>query len=79
MISEAVTTVAIRIRFSGSVEAERFHITPRECVRLLTEWKAYLGGNGAIGGEYAFEETDHPLVMSLNFSLIAYIEPGKVY
>ena len=52
---------------------------PTECARFREEWKAYLKGNGAIGGEYATEEADQPLYLSVNFSQIAYIEPGKVY
>ena len=79
MIEEAVSTVAVRIRFTGSEAAETFHMAPKECARFHSEWKAYLGGNGAIGGEYMFEEADHALVISMNFSLIAYIEPGKTY
>ena len=74
-----ILTVPVRIRFAGTQEAETFHMTPKECARFRSDWKTYLGGNGALGGEYASEEADHPLVISLNFSLIAYIEPGKVY
>ena len=72
-------TVPVRIRFSGTQNSETFHMIPRECARFHAEWRAYLGGNGAIGGVYASEEADHPLVISLNFHQIAYIEPGKVY
>lgn len=78
-IYNPVRTVPIRIRFAGCPDTETFHMTPNECTKFHSEWKAYLGGNGAIGGEYACEEADHSLVISLNFSLIAYVEPGKVY
>ena len=76
---EPVVTDPIRIRFAGTPSAETFHMTPSECARFHLEWRAFLSGNGAIGGEYASEEADHPLVISLNFSHIAYIEPGKRY
>ena len=79
MIMESVSTVAIRIRFAGSQEADTFHMTPQECTRFLSEWKSYLGGSGPGGGEYISEEADHPLRIILNFSHIAYTEPGKVY
>ncbi len=79
MLLDPVMTVPVRIRFAGTDTAETFHMIPRECTRFHADWKAYLGGNGAIGGEYASEEAEHPLVISLNFSLIAYIESGKVY
>ena len=78
-VLDPILTVPVRIRFAGTPSAETFHMTPRECARFHADWKAYLGGNHAIGGEYASEEADHPLVISLNFNLIAYIEPGKVY
>ena len=79
MILDPVLTVPVRIRFSGTQSAETFHMTPRECVRLHSDMKAYLGGNGAIGGDYASEEAEQPLIISLNFTHIAYIEPGKIY
>ena len=74
-----VATIPIRIRFAGTQDADIVHMTPRESARFHGDWKAYLAGSGAIGGEYASEETDHPIVISLNFRLIAYIEPGKLY
>jgi len=74
-----ILTAPVRIRFAGTQDAETFHMTPSECARFHSDWKAYLGGSGAIGGEYASEEADHPLVISLNFHQIAYIEPGKLY
>lgn len=74
-----ILTVPVRIRFAGTEAAETFHMTPNECARFHADWKTYLGGSGAVGGEYASEEADHPLVISLNFRLIAYVEPGKVY
>jgi hypothetical protein len=75
----AVPTVAVRIRFAGTPETETFHITPPEFARFYRDWKSYLEGAGTIGGSYASEEAEHPLTVSLNFSQIAYIEPGKVY
>jgi hypothetical protein len=54
-------------------------LTPRECARLHADLKAQLAGNGAIGGEYTNDESDQQITISLNFSLIAYIEPGKIY
>jgi hypothetical protein len=75
----SIETVAVRIRFAGSQVAENLNMPVRECARLHADWKAYLGGSGAIGGEYAKEEGDQCLLVSLNFSQIAYIEPGKVY
>jgi hypothetical protein len=75
----SIETVAVRIRFAGSQTAENVNMPIRECARLHADWKAYLGGNGAIGGEYAKEEGEQSLLISLNFSQIAYIEPGKVY
>jgi hypothetical protein len=74
-----ILTVPIRIRFAGTENADTFHMTPGECGRFHSDWKAFLGGNGAIGGDYASEEADHPLIISLNFNMIAYIEPGKIY
>jgi len=80
MITQPASSVAIRIRFAGSEEAQTFHMTLAESARLHSDWKAYLGGNGPIGGgEYTSQEGEHTAVISLNFSLIAYMEPGKVY
>lgn len=76
---DPILSVPVRIRFAGTDAAETFHMLPTECARFHSEWKAYLGGNGAMGGEYATEEADQPSVISLNFSQIAYTEPGKVY
>lgn len=79
MNQEPSDTVTVRIRFAGSQEAENFHMTSTEFSRFHSDWKSYLGGDGAIGGEYTSQEADRPLLISLNFSLIAYLEPGKVY
>jgi len=76
---DPILTAPVRIRFAGTEAAQTFHMSPKECARFHAEWKAYLNGNGAIGGEYASEEADHPLVISFNFHQIAYIEPGKLY
>ena len=72
-------TVPVRIRFAGTQVADTFHLTSNECARFHADWKNYVEGKGPIGGEYASEEADHPMVVSINFSLIAYIEPGKRY
>jgi hypothetical protein len=75
----AVDTTPVRIRFAGAQLAENFRMALRECARFHSDWKAFLGGNGAIGGEYAIEDGDQSLLVSLNFNQIAYIEPGKIY
>ena len=79
MIPDPIQTIPVRIRFAGTQSTDTFHLSPQECVRLHTDLKAYLGGSGPIGGDYASEEADQRLVISLNFSLIAYMEPGRVY
>ena len=79
MIETSIATVAIRIRFIGCQTVDTFRITPSECERFLSDWKGYLQGSGIIGGQYSSEETEHSIVISLNFSAIAYIEPGKLY
>jgi len=76
---EPVMTLPVRIRFSGTPSAETFHMIPRECARFHADWKSFLAGSGVIGSCYATEEADQPLVISLNFNMIAYIEPGKNY
>jgi hypothetical protein len=76
---DPVTTMQVRIRFTGTPSAETFHMIPRECARFHEDWKAYLAGTGASGGSYATEEAEQPLVIVLNFQTIAYIEPGKIY
>lgn len=72
-------TLPVRIRFSGTQDADTLHLPRKELLRLYAEWKAFLGGSGAIGGEYMSEESDAPLIIALHFHQIAYIEPGKVY
>jgi len=79
VIAEPLSTVAVRIRFAGSPDSETLHMTRKECARFHSDWSAYLAGNGAIGGEYSTEDAGQDLVISLNFRLIAYIEPGKKY
>ena len=78
-ILDPIQTVPIRIRFAGTESADTFHMSSGECARFHSDWKAYLAGSGVVGGEYSNEEADQPLIISLNFSLIAYIEPGKIY
>ena len=46
---------------------------------LALEQVLAAGGSGAIGGEYTSQDGDHSSVISLNFSQIAFIEPGKTY
>jgi len=71
--------VGIRIRFAGTKSVETYHLTPNEGSRFYTEWSEYLKGSNMIGGTYTIEESDRSVVISLNFSLIAYIENGKIY
>jgi hypothetical protein len=78
-VFDPVLTAPVRIRFAGTENAETFHMIPREAARFHADWVAYLGGNGMVGGAYATEEADHPLVISLSFKHIAYTEPGKIY
>lgn len=76
---DPVSSVAVRIRFSGSSAADNYHLTLKEGARFASDWEAYLKGSGIIGGAYTIEEADHSVIISLNFSLIAYIENGKIY
>ena len=78
VIAKTLTTVAVRIRFAGSDEAETFHMMPREFKRFQTDWKSYLTGSHVRGGEYQTVEGDHGVVISMNFAQIAYTEPGKI-
>lgn len=71
--------IAIRIRFAGTKSVETYHLTPKEGSRFYSEWSEYLKGSTTIGGTYTIEESDRSVVISLNFSLIAYIENGKIY
>jgi len=79
MMEQGQPVMAVRIRFAGSDETETFHMTPSECKRFHTDWKSYLGGSHVRGGEYQSRESDHGVVIALNFAQIAYTEPGKVY
>lgn len=76
---EPTAAVGMRIRFAGSHEAETFHMDSAEYARLNSDWKSYLTGNSSRGGEYQCQDGDQSVELSLNFELIAYIEPGKVY
>ena len=78
-VFDPVMTVPVRIRFAGTKDAETFHMIPGEAARFHADWLAYLGGSGTIGGAYATEEAEHPLLISLNFNHVAYTEPGKIY
>ena len=72
-------TTLVRIRFAGCDDVETYNMDSYECARFHSDWKSYLGGNGAIGGEYSIQDGDHNSVISLNFSQVAFIEPGKTY
>ncbi len=76
---DPVPATAVRIRFSGSQDTDTFHLTPAECKRFQSDWKSYLNGLGARGGEYTIEDGDHSVLISLNFTQIAYTEPGKLF
>ena len=76
---EPIPTNAVRIRFSGSQDTDTFHLSPEECKRLQADWKSYLNGLGARGGEYTSQDGGHSVLISLNFTQIAYTEPGKLY
>jgi len=54
-------------------------MTASECLRFHSDWKSYLSGSHVQGGAYSSQEGDHDCAISLNFSQIAYIEPGKTY
>ena len=71
--------VPVRIRFAGTKDADTFRMTSEECARFRADWMSFLDGGGPGGGEYATEEGDRSPLISLNFSVIAYIEPGKAY
>ncbi len=76
---ETLPNVAVRIKFGGSTAPENKMLLSHEYDRLRVEWSAYLAGSGQRGGEYTSEEGVHPILLSLNFDQIAYIESGKVY
>ena len=79
MIEDTVKTERVRIRFAGTDDPETFQMAHSECVRFHSDWKSYLGGNGSKGGEYRCQDGDNSVLISLNFDLIAYTEPGKIY
>ena len=79
MISEPTLAVSIRIQFAETLAADIFRLLPAEFERFCNEWTSFLAGSGSRAGEYKGEEPAHFLHISLNFNLIAYIEPGKVY
>lgn len=76
---DPIATTTVRIRFSGSKDSETFHLTPKESDRLHSDWMSFLTGQGVRGGEYVTQDADHQVVVSLNFSQIAFTEPGKLY
>lgn len=78
-ILEPVSSVTVRIRFSGSLAPDNFHLTSQEGARFYSDWESYLKGGSVIGGTYTFDEADRTTVISVNFTLISYIESGKVY
>jgi hypothetical protein len=67
----------IRIRFSGNPETDTFQLDTGEYQRLLSDWKSYLNGLGARGGEYTSQVGDRSVQLSLNFTQMAYTEPCK--
>ncbi|MBB6050801.1 hypothetical protein [Armatimonas rosea] len=71
--------VALRIRFAGSAAADNYHLTAAEGSRFYADWETYLKGGSVLGGTYTVSEAEKPILISLNFSVIAYIENGKVY
>ena len=71
--------VSLRIRFAGSATADNYHLTSAEGSRFYADWEAYLKGGSVLGGTYTVTEAEKPILISLNFSVIAYIENGKVY
>jgi hypothetical protein len=68
---------SIRIRFSGTQATDTFQLSPDECLRFQSDWKCYLNGLGARGGEYTSQDGDRTVLLSLNFTQIAYTEPCK--
>jgi len=79
MIDDALTITRIRIRFAGTEDSENFHLSAAECMRLHSDWKSFLAGNGPRGGEYYRHDGENPVLMALNFDHIVYTEPGKIY
>ena len=78
-LNRETSNVAVRIRFSGSQTVDTYHLTQIEGIRFYSEWTAYLNGSNIIGGAYIIEEADRSITFSVNFSLISYIENGKIY
>jgi hypothetical protein len=75
-LTERLPTTAIRIRFSGSRDTDTIHLIATECQRFLNDWKSYLNGLGARGGEYTTQDGEQSGRISLNFTQIAYTEPA---
>jgi hypothetical protein len=69
------TLASIRIRFSGNQVTDVFHLPPAERKRLEADWRSYLNGLGARGGEYTSYDGDRTVRLSLNFTQIAFTEP----
>ena len=40
MVLDPILMVPIRIRFAGTPDADTFHMTPNECARFYSDWKA---------------------------------------
>ncbi len=76
---DPLRTVAVRIRFAGAQEPQTFQLVPSEYERLQADWLAYLGGEETRGGSYSVLDADHSILVSVNFTQIAYTEPGKIY
>ncbi|MEP6756555.1 MAG: hypothetical protein ABJA67_13700 [Chthonomonadales bacterium] len=78
-ISDPLEVLLLRIRFAGSPGSETFRMGRGEIARLHKDWKAFLGGSNVSGGDYMSQDTEHNIIISLNFDQICYIEPGKLY
>lgn len=79
IIHQSEALLSLRIRFAGSATADNYHLTAAEARRFYADWEIYLKGGSVIGGTYTVSEAEKPILISFNFSMIAYIENGKVY
>ena len=68
----------LRIRFAGTEDSETFQMSESESIRFQADWKSYMEG-GRKGGDYNCFSGETPVLISINFEQIAYIEPGKIY
>lgn len=70
-------TTAVKIRFSGNQHTDTFNLSHVEWKRFQSDWRSYLNGLGARGGEYTSHDGDRRVLISINFTQIAYTEPGR--